>query len=410
MVPRFCAVAGLAVALATFRPVIARADEGAAIMATLDEATFLKRVIERSPRRATFDARRRAAFAEVAVAGALPNPTLSYERESVPGLASSNDFLRLGWSLDLAGRRGLARSATRSAAEAEQHEVDRDAWVFEADARVAYLEAVYAREHVAQLEVARTALVQLLDVLRSRAAQGETSSYDADRAALELDLLDDERSSARRMLETARLKLGALMGEPTTPYEASEPLVLPARPGALADPDRPELDAARARIAQARHELRLAERRWVPRLDLLGGVMVSRSGGADGVGYSISIAGELPVFDRGRVAADRARADAKRWQAETATLTNDVRGEAAQAARELSLRIEQSEAYTRGPATRATDLQRRATSAFREGERPILELLDVQRTARHVGMRALELVYEARRAQIALLRASGRTR
>jgi outer membrane protein TolC len=148
----------------------------------------------------------------------------------------------------------------------------------------------------------------------------------------------------------------------------------------------------------------------VPRLDLLGGVMVSRSGANDGVGYSVAIAGELPVFDRGQAAADRARADAKRWQAEIAALTNDARSETAQAARELTLRIEQAEAYARGPMTRASDLHRRAAAAFREGDRPILELLDVQRSARNVAMRSLELVYEARRAEIALRRASGSTR
>ncbi len=409
MLPRFRAVTGLAVAFATLCPAITRADEGAAVMATLDEATFIERVTERSPRRVAFDSRRRAASAQIGVAGLLPNPTLSFERESVPGLDQTNNYVRLGWSLDFSGRRGLARSAARSAADAERFEVDRDAWSLELDARLAYLEAVYARHQLSRIETARAALVQLLDVLRSRANHGDTSSYDADRAALELDLLDDERATARRVLETARLVLGAFLGEPTTPYDASGPLSLPAPRAAGGEPRRPDLDAARARVKQAQHELRLARRRWVPELELLAGVMVSTSGSTAGVGYNVGIGGALPVFDRGGAAASRARADAKRWQTEIAVIATDARGEAAQAARDLALRIEQADAYARGPATRATDLLRRATSAFREGDRPILELLDVQRTARQVASRTLDLIYEARRAELALRRALGRT-
>jgi len=53
-------------------------------------------------------------------------------------------------------------------------------------------------------------------------------------------------------------------------------------------------------------------------------------------------------------------------------------------------------------------LQQRATVAYREGDRPILELLDVHRTARHVAVRALDLIYEARRAELAVRRALGR--
>jgi cobalt-zinc-cadmium efflux system outer membrane protein len=409
MLPRTGAVAGLAVALAATSPVPTRADQGVA-PASLDEATFLKRVLERSPRRHALGDRRRAAHAQVGAASVLPNPTLSYEREAAPSLDTSDDFIRLGWTLDLAGRRGLAGSAARASATAEGHEVDRELFLLEVDARVAYLEAAYAREHEARLAAARVPLAELVATLRSRAKQGDASSYDADRAALELDGLDDERASVRRSLEVAQLRLGAVMGEPATAYDASDGVALPPRPAPGPAAARPDVDAALARAMQADRELTSARRSWIPRLELVAGVISSSSMGGDGIGYIVGIGGDLPLFDRGGAAAERSRADAKRWRSEAQALANQAAGEREQAQRDLALRLEQAEAYLAGPAKRAIDLARRATVAYREGDRPILELLDVQRTARHAATRALELVYEARRAELTLRRALGRNR
>jgi outer membrane protein, heavy metal efflux system len=408
MLPRITrAVAGLVVACVATRPVTTRADDGDA-PASLDEVTFLKRVHDRSPRLIALDERQHAARAHIGVASVLPNPTLTYQREAVPSIDSIDDFFRLGWTLDLAGRRGLAVAAARASAEAERLEVARETFVLQLDARLAYLDAAYAREHALRLDESRAQLAQLVEVLSTRAAAGDASSYDADRAALELDTLDDERASVRRQLQRARLRLGAFIGQATTPYDASDTLALPVTPSAVDAPHRPEVDAARARASQADHELRAAQRRWIPRLELEGGVMASTQQNLAGVGYIVGIGGELPVFDRGRRAGERARADGKRWRAEADALLNDARADVEQAHRELLLRIEQADAYLAGPVTRASDVQRRAAVAYREGDRPILELLDVQRTTRHVSVRALELIYEARRAELMLQRALGR--
>jgi outer membrane protein TolC len=407
MHPRFPrVVAGLAVVFATSSPVPTHADERADL-ASLDEATFVSRVLERSPRRRALDDRYRSARAQVGVAQVLPNPTLTYEREAVPGLDQADDFVRLGWNVDVAGRRGLARDAARASAEAERLDVEREAFLLEIEARGAYLDAAHARDQVARLDAARVPLAELVNALQSRSKQGDASSYDADRAALELDGLDDERSTARRSLEVATLRLGALMGEPATPYQARDTLTLPAKPGADS-PQRTDVAAALARANQADRELVAARRSWVPRFQIVAGLMASSSGGADGFGYVVGIGGDLPLFDAGGAAADRARAEAKRWRSESAAIANDARGEVEQARRDVTLRIEQAERYAIGPAARAADLLRRATVAYREGDRPILELLDVQRTARHAALRALELIYEARRAELTLRRARGR--
>ena len=408
MLPRITrAVAGFAMTMVVVAPASTRADDGAGVPA-LDEATFLQRVRERSPRRAVFDERRHAADAAVAAAAVLPNPLVFYEREDVASIENSQDVLRLGWQLDLAGRRGLARNAARAGAIAERASVDRDVLLLELEARTAYLDAVYARARVAQLEAARTELATVATALAERARQGDASSYDAERATLELEVLDDERADARRQLEVARLRLGALIGEPARGFDASGSLVLPVRPAGPSALQRPDVDAARARAVQATREATLAGRTWIPKLELVVGVMAQAQQGSSGVGYVVGVGGDLPIFDRGAAAAAKHRAEAKRWEAEARSLATEATGEAAQAREVLVQRIAHAEGYASGPAARALDLARRVTLAYREGDRPILELIDVHRTLRQTAVRALELVYEARRAELALARAQGR--
>jgi outer membrane protein TolC len=406
-IPRGAAGLAVILVMASTRPTLA--DTGAA-PAALDEATFLRRVAERSPRRAALRERGRAADAAVAVAGVRPNPRLGYEREAVRDPDVSEDFIRLGYALDLAGRRGLAIDAARAAAAAERAAAERELAAADIDARLAYLEAAFARARLGELDRSRSSLAGLVEALRSRAAQGDASEYDAERAALELDLLEDERATAARELELARLRLGALLGEPATRYDAADPLVVPARPtDAGVVPARPELVAAGARIRQAEREATAAGRGWIPRLELTVGVVIARGPEAEGTGYIVGIAGELPVLDAGGAAQRRARAEARRWRAEAAAVAVEVAAEVAQARADLVERIEHAERFREGPAVRAADLARRAAVAYREGDRTIIELLDVERAARTATVRLLGTIYEARRAALALERATGRT-
>ncbi|MDQ3335939.1 MAG: TolC family protein [Myxococcota bacterium] len=375
---------------------------------TIDEPTFLRRVAE-TPRSRALAERINAARSAVGAAGVLPNPTLSYEREAVPSLDAHDDFVRLGWTIDLAGRRGLASTAARAGADAERASVQHATIALQLDARIAYLDAIYAREHLARLDEARTTFATIVDSLRNRSAQGDASSYDFDRAALELELLDDERATARRELEIARLRLGAFVGEPAAAYDAVGTLTLPAKPVDAGVPQRADLDAARARERQAAGELAVARRAWVPRFEVVAGLLASTTGDTRGIGYVVGIGGDIPLFDAGGAQAAKSRGEVRRWRSEVTALAVEATAETVQATRELVLRIEQAEVYAAGPAKRALDLQKRAAVAYREGDRPILELLDVQRASRHATVHVLRLTYEARRAELLRARALGRT-
>src|SRR5690606_10158343 len=117
-----------------------------------------------------------------------------------------------------------------------------------------------------------------------------------------------------------------------------------------------------------------AGRGWVPELDFNIGVMAQSQQNLSGIGYVVGIGGELPLFDRGTAGAARSHTEAKRWDAEAAALATEATAEVLSARDVLVQRIAHAETYTSGPAKRAQDLARRVGVAYREGDRPILEL------------------------------------
>lgn len=397
-----CALVILGTALAALLPGTARADE----IRSLDEATFLAELHARSPRLKASAARARAATVAIDVAGVRPNPTLSWEREAVPGLDTHDDFLRLAVPLDLSGRRALRLAAAREEAEAAAADSSRADFVLEIEARRVYATAAAARQRVAGLEAARLRLAELVATLRARSTSGDAADYDAERVALELDLLDDELTTVRRERAAAQVVLGGLLGTPGSPIDASEDLRISTV--VEAEGRRDHVAAARSRAGASRTEARQARRTWIPRLELGVGVLLAGTATERGLGYVVTLGGELPLLDRGAAAARRADATAMMWDAEADALAGEATAAAAAASLVLAAAAAQARTFNDGPLQRAARLTRGAEIAYREGDRSIVELLDALRAERTTRARALELLREARDTELDLWLATGR--
>jgi cobalt-zinc-cadmium efflux system outer membrane protein len=267
--------------------------------------------------------------------------------------------------------------------------------------------AAAARMRVGLLESARSRLAELVDAARGRAAAGDTAEYDAERVALELDLLDDELTGARRDLAKARIALGGLLGTPEVPIDAGDDLALPTVRDA-GEVVRADVTAAERRADAARVEVRHARRGWFPRLELGVGVQFSGVEALDGVGYFVLVGGELPLFDRGGAAARKAAAAAAMWDAEAAALSAEASAGVRAAREDLASVVAQAATFRDGAAGRASTLITGAEVAYREGDRSIVELLDALRTSRTAQVRIVELMREARDAELTLWLEEGR--
>lgn len=381
----------------------------------LAEADFVARVQASDPRFELYAARVDESRAEARDARRIENPTIAYDREEVFGDAGgfADQFLRVAWPIDLSGRRGRRAGAAQRGVEASEAEAAFDGFLLVLDALEVYYDAAHARLRVHLLRESREELVRLVEVVRTRKSAGDASGYDLDRLELELGAHDDLLAGAEAELAGARRRVAALAGEPEALFDASDPLDLPALPADLdelvqgAARGRPDHRAATLRADQADRELAAARRSWIPELVLTGGWKSSDLGDETAQGYVVGLVVELPLFDRGQGDQARSAARKRQWQAAARTIERDAAAAIRIAWEELALRIDQAKRYEETQVARVADLLRRAETAYREGDRPLFELLDAHRLAREVRLRRLEHRRDAKQAQLALWRAQG---
>lgn len=405
----WCAIGAAVAAAVAVAAAPARADEHP--YPALERAALSARLTSGPPAVRAARARVDVAAADVGIAGARPNPSLGWEREAVPGRDAHDDFVRLTVPIDPSGRRGIRAGAARAALDAARADAERTAAEVAHDAHTAYARAAHARQRAVVLDATRAQLAELVDTLAARARGGDAADLDATRAGLELDLLDDLRTTARRDRDDAERALAAALGE-RGGYTAVDDLRAPAA-GTPAPAARADIEAARHRAEAARREARAAARGWVPELELSIGLMASADGGDVGgagrteLGYVVGLRGTLPFLDRGGAIARRERAEARAWTLEAAALTATASADAERLRARVAALGEQIAAFEAGPRARASALVRRTTSAHRDGARDLLDVIDAHRAARDVELRVLDLLLDRELASIELARSEG---
>ena len=404
------------VSLALAGPATAGAQEPQASegVTAVDEAALIARIEKAHPQLERLAADADAAHADAIAAGIRAEPSIALEREEVfpdGGLATS--YARLDVPLDLSGRRGRRIEAARAAADAVVAEGKTARVQIVVNSLRVFYDAAHARLALELLRRDRAALVRVVDIVRKRTGAGAASGYDLQRFELELTAYDDLVAAAETRLIEARILLGALVGTPGVMVDASSTLALPARPAATPDGDavlegRGDYQAARLRARSADRLAAEARRGWVPSLGLSAGAMSQDTGDDTAFGYTVGLSFTLPVFDRGRATAARARAARRAAEADTRLLRQTVPALVRARQTTLERRVARSEQLTRSQLTRLEPLLRSAETAYREGNSSVVELLDAYETARNARLRDLDLRHDARLAELDLWLVLGR--
>ncbi|CAD5106716.1 efflux transporter outer membrane subunit [Zestomonas carbonaria] len=381
-----------------------------------------------SPDLAAAVARVRQAEASARLAGAPLLPRLD-------GNLGASRAGRLGGDADTAGNRyegGLAASyevdlwgrlrAGRDSAELalRASRFDRDALHVTLGAGVAntWLQTVGLgeRRRIAELNLANAERVLATVEARWRAG-----------AAIALELAQQRGvvATQRRLLadlgqqlEDSRTALALLLGASVTELRMHaadlDALRVPSLGAGLPSEllgRRPDLARAEANLAAADADVEAARAALLPRLDL-----TARAGGGSGSlsrvfadpVYSLAAALAAPIFDGGRLAADRDIAIARREElladyrgaivtafADVETALNALAGSAAKLAAQREALAQAELAF------------RLAESRYRAGAETLLTLLDAQRTLYAAQDEAAQLQLERLQASVGLYRALG---
>ena len=321
-------------------------------------------------------------------AGAIPNPTVSYNHsEAVP----TNHFL-VDQPLDWLIKRGADRAAARAGISRARADSAQTIAELHHAVRLAYwrARAGLLSESLVQAQAKQADTLALIAAARLRA--GDISLLEQEQAAQEASRAHQSASSAREASRVAAAELARTLALDGAPPQPTDPLDsgldrLPDTAVALGLV--PALRGAEADSAAAQAQLRSAQRARTPFPSLQTGAEWgdrSQPGALAVIGFAIP----FPLWQRGGGTVAEARARAERLSA----LTREARLDVVRQVRQAHIHLEETARRARAardtllPA--AATIRARALRAYQAGETGILPVLDALRSERDITLSALQ--------------------
>jgi cobalt-zinc-cadmium efflux system outer membrane protein len=380
-------------------PQVARAQD-------ISEAELVDRILREGVQaraiRAVVDVTTREQLARAA----FPNPIVAYTREG----AGFTEFLQVDQFVPLFGSRAILARAGAAATQAAEAERDARLWHLRSEAQVLVARLLAEQQKTGTWRASIREVEGIIAVLRTREQEGEGSRFDRLRAEQDLAEARQFAVDAEANAAEAHAAISAALGADTRFSRATGTLD--------ADRNVPPLDSLISRALSTRGELRAlqsasdrflleasaARRARLPSPTVSAGLKRADADAGRQSGGLFGINVVVPLFDSGRREAARWLAERARADAERAFMAHAIQAQITGASAVLALRQDAARAAA---AASVGDLTEIALVAYREGEVGILELLDAYRTVARARIRAVDMQFAARLAQIALERAVG---
>ena len=390
----------------------------------LDYATFMRGVMEGN-------AGYRAARMEVPIARAeLEHARKFNDASAAFAYGNNSDWdVAMGQSAEVEvsktfsiGKRRSRMAVARHNMEAQEAGLQDYERNLRADATVAYLDALLARE------LARTG-AEYAENMRAlyrsdslRYSRGDLSEVDVTQSLLEAEMAQQECLMARTAYRNALVRIDWMMGTPARGTRTISGEL--TRQTGLADLQQMLQESATRRqdVVQARRlaetaqsEVKLTQMERMPDIDLSVGMSHStrvRNEEAPAPpfnGYTVGISLPLPVsnMNRGEVKAQQFRA--QQAEAEAEAMWHAAQAEVIQAYHDYTVAISRADAYGTSIMEQALEVLNGKMYAYQRGETSLLEVLNAQHT--YIGIRQdyATSLYECMKCWVELQRSCGST-
>ena len=382
----------------------------------LTEKQALFRMREEHPKAHVLDLEVHEFEANIRERSLLTNPTFNYSRENTA--LGVDNFFTVTQELPIRGHLGLLGKAAGQATTAARARTVADMLAFETSLRLAFADLQLAQENFNLLKSRLAELSRLVDVLRTREKEGESSRFDLLRAEREVANIraDMETSKINRLRAQIYLASYFAPGSDPTGLEAADWLIdnsaIPNLDVLLDNAliNRPDYRALTLGHARWETERRAAKRLRLPGASLSAGLKRTRSSAVNDSGYALTASVTIPLFNRGQAQVARAEAARTRVSTEQLLLRTRIESEVREAHAVASRYTALALRYRTESVELANELVSIATTAYEEGEYGILELLDAHSVKLETEQRLQELSAAACRALIHLDQAIGRRR
>jgi cobalt-zinc-cadmium efflux system outer membrane protein len=343
------------------------------------------------------------ARAQEIIAAAIPNPVFSFTVHELAPKAFAPESRHLAVPallpqiqqlIETAGKRRLRIESSELATEAVNFDVQDVARVLTNSVRRSFYNLLLAQKTI---KVASDNLEHYREILRVneiRLKVGDVAEMDFVRIEVESLKVQSDQDQARAALNQARADLLLLLGWPENSVEINaveawpeaSPEIVMIRQDDLVQRSlerRPDMRAARVRIAQARKTLTLAQRQVIPDVTISAfydqdqGNQFPRTGG---VGISIPI----PLFYQQKGQISQARVGLTSTELALRQAEYDVRAEVMKASAAWKSADAIARRFETSVVKKIETLRRSQEIAYQKGAVGVLNLIDAQRSYRAI--------------------------
>lgn len=346
------------------------------------------------------------AHAERRMAGAYPNPIVSYSQSRQPGeLTNFSSNKAQEWSIELplliAGQRGARVEAAERGLDAARARVTLSANALGAEVGTAHVALLAAQQRHTLLTTGLEELQRLRTIVAGRHASGMASTYDLLRVDVELTAWRKQLNDAQSERADRQGQLATLLGFPGwRPHAEGELRPLPVPTDVPPFQNSPLIQAARSEEAVAQAASEVARRERFPAVSLTTGRFWTNApyGHTNALGVSI----EVPLLDNRGGAEDKARAEATSASLRRQLAEAAVQADLARYEEQVRQRRSALDQYQREVGERLPQLRQMAEDAYRLGRSPVLELLDATRSRYELQLSRIDLTAALMEAQLRL--------
>ena len=341
------------------------------------------------------------AAADVRTAGQMPNPDVSLSTLSISpwsGYGSGtwenkkmDTTLRLDQLIERGGKRQLRVKGAEARLEAARFDAQDTARQQLAVLRYAYYNLRLAQEKLVLARETAALYGRTAEAGALRQKAGDLAPVDLSRLQIDQARADSDARQAQSELEQARVALAYLIGRSAdaTQLQAGDNWPLLEEQALAEAPleQRPDLEAARRRLAAAEAERDLAKAR--KKRDVTLGVQLEhnlQNAPTDSFGFAVS----MPLFIwheyEGEIA--RAEADLDTARGQYAQQQAQAVGQVAQARNALLAARDRYKRLSNGLLLDAERVAKAAEFAYGKGAMSLMDLLDARRTLRQIQIEA----------------------
>ena len=388
----------------------------------LDYHTYISRVMQGNLDYAAAKIDLAVSQANLVAARKITDPTVTaeYGNNSDWDIAMGQSLsFGLAKSLSL-GKRAARIQVARRQLDASDAGLRHFAQTLRADASLAFLDALLARDRALIGEQAAQYMQSLYLSDSLRHAAGEMSEIDVLQTRLEANMAQQNHLALLAEYRNALLQLDLIMGQPLQTTQGVA--------GQLTDPRQVfrlesllnGADSLRMDLIQQRHlansatkEITLVRRERIPDIDLSLGVSLNsrvrneEAPAPQFIGYTVGVGIPLPVSNLNRGEIVSAQLTAQQAATQTDIVHRQVQAEIIQAYNNYTSALSRLDNYNSSVMSDALQMLEGKRYAYHRGETSLLDLINAQHTYSEIQQAYAECLYDCMAAWVELQRSAG---